>query len=71
MKEFNFPDIPEIAKGTVVPIGIQKKILEEEKEEHKNKVNFRFSLISAICGIAGAITGILALIVSILAFIKA
>lgn len=60
----NFPDIPTIAKGTVVPDSVQQKIIEEEKEKNaikkQRRHDFLVTLFSAI------VSGIVSLIVSIL-----
>lgn len=43
----NFPDIPPIAKGTVLPDSVQRKLLEEEKEKNAIKKQHRHDFVVA------------------------
>lgn len=57
----NFPDIPPIAKGTMVPNNILEQQIKEAKEKELRKQqwrhDFRIALFSAVSGgIAGFIT---------------
>lgn len=60
----NFPDIPPIANGTILPDSVQRKILEEEKEKNDIKKQHRHDFIVATFN--AVIAGIVSLIVSIL-----
>lgn len=60
----NFPDIPPIANGTVLPDSVQRKLLEEEKEKNAIKKQHRHDFVVAVFN--AVIAGIVSLIVSIL-----
>lgn len=53
-------DIPEMAKGTVIPAGVQQKILEEAREAERLKAQRRHDFVIATYGIIGGlISGVL------------
>lgn len=62
----NFPDIPPISKGTIIPNGILEQQIKEAKEKELRKQqwkhDFRIALFSVVSGgIAGFITSVILL----------
>lgn len=55
MKNLNFPDIPDIASGKQIPMGVQEQLIKEAKEKDALRQQRKHDFLIATYGIVGGI----------------